>query len=56
MDNKGWPEMDELGNIKGIKISMFDKITEKDNINIVASKQQKQLKTYERMVRRECTT
>ena len=56
MDNKGWPEMDELGNIKGLELSMFDVITKEDQTNVIVEKQNTQLQIYERRLKRECTT
>ena len=56
MDIKGWPEMDELGNIKGLELSMFDVITKEDQTHVIVEKQNTQLQMYERMVKHDCTT
>ena len=56
MDNKGWPEMDELGNIKGLELSIFDIINKEDKTETIVAKQNKQLQMYERRVNCECTT
>ena len=56
MEGWKWPEMDELGNLKDIKVTDFDRIREEDSSMSIVVKQEKQLQKYERKLRRECMT